>query len=211
MELFEIWALPRVAVFAVAVAAVVFALRTERPTAGQIAWYVAFLSWGATLCMGGGGEGTAAAVVGFAVMALPAVALVLASWLLPRGRSDTVTAETGLLVCIAASMWAAGFSYSYDNSGETAPVELLVWFLFLAAAFVAAAIPLPSRRIAYGAAALTCVVLGVFREWLLWSETGQHPDIPFNDDYLVAAVYVGIPLIGVALQLLWWARRRRRG
>jgi hypothetical protein len=204
---------------AAAVGALVFALAAKRPPARVTAWGLVFACWLAALCMGGNfWESGFDMAVSFATVALPPVALVLASWRLPRGRADTVTAEIGLLVGILIAQWIVVFSFSYDDatasaaplaSTESAPVEPLVWFLFLAAAFVAAAVPVPTRRIAYGAAALSCVLLGVFREVLLWSETGQHPDVPFNDDLLVGAVYVGIPVIGAALQLLWWARNRR--
>jgi cytochrome c oxidase assembly factor CtaG len=210
MDVFENWPVLQAVLLVAAVAAVVFAFRAARPAARQIAWCLVFACWVAAMCSGGG-DGAVAAVVGTATTALPPVALVAVAWRLPRGRADTVTAEIGLLVCVAISLWVVSFSSSYDATGEAPSVGVLVWFLFLAAAFVAAAVPVPSRRIAYGAAALSCVLLGVFREVLLWSETGQHPDVPFNDDLLVGAVYVGIPVVGVALQLLWWARRRGRG
>lgn len=200
----------RLVLLAAAVGAVVFALAAKRPTARLTAWGAGFACWIAALCAGGSfWEGGFAAAVAFAILALPPVALVAASWRLPRGRADAVTAEIGLLVLIVIAQWIVVFSFSHDDAAEPAPVEPLVWFLFLAAAFVAAAVPVPSRRIAYGAAALACVLLGVFQEVLLWSATGQHPDVPFNDDILVGAVYVGIPVVGAVLQLLWWRRRRR--
>jgi len=199
----------RLVLLLAAVGAVVFALTAKRTAVRAVAWGVMYALWFAGLCTGGNFWGTGfASATSYALLGLPAVALVLASWRLPRGRADTITAEIGLLALIVAAQWVVVFSNSYDAVGETAPVATLIWFLFLAAAFIAAAIPVPTRRIAYGAAALTCVLLGVFREALLWSKTGQNPDVPFNDDFLVAAVYIGIPAIGVIAQLIHHSRRR---
>lgn len=210
MDVFESSPVPRLILLAAAVAAVVFALMAKRPPARVTGWGVGFACWTAALCAGGSfWEDGLAEAVGFAILALPPVALVAASWRLPRGGADAVTAEVGSIAGILIGQWIVVLSFRYDASGAHAPVEPLVWFLFLAAAFTAAAVPVPTRRIAYGAAALACALLGVFREVLLWSETGQHPDVPFNDDLLVGAVYVGVPVAGAALQLLWWARRGR--
>lgn len=211
MDIFDTSPVVRLILLLAAVGAVVFALAAKRVTARAVGWGVVYALWFAAICVGGSFWETGFAdAVSWAVLALPPVALALASWRLLRGRADTITAEIGLLVLIVIAQWIVVFSFSYDDSAEPAPIEPLIWFLFLAAAFIAAAIPVPTRRIAYGAAALACVLLGVFREWLLWSETGQHPDIPFNDDILVGAVYVGIPVIGAAWQLLWWRNMRRR-
>jgi len=193
-----------------AVGAIVFAQVAKRRTVRAVGWGVAYVFWFTALFAGGVfWDGGFATVVCWALLGFPAVALVAASWLLPRGRPDTITAEIGLLVLILFSQWIVVFSFSSEPTYGNQPVQILIWFLFLAVAFIAAAIPVPTRRIAYGAAALTCVLLGFFREVLLWSETGQNPDVPFNDDILVGIVYFGIPVIGAVLQLLWWAKLRR--
>ncbi|WP_026932121.1 hypothetical protein [Glycomyces tenuis] len=182
-----------------------FALTAKNVTHRALAWGVMYACWLTAMCSGSGSA--FGAVIFVVLLAVPPLALVLVSWRLPRGRRDTVTAEIGLLILIAIEQWMVGFISSFDNSPE-APIETLFWFLFLAAAFIAAAIPVPTRRIAYGAAALACVLLAVFRDVLLWSETGQHPDVPFNDDLLVAGVFVVIPAIGTLAQIAWWAWRR---
>lgn len=190
--------------------AAVFALTAKAATARAVGWAVVYALWIAAICVGGNfWESGFSTVVGFAHLVLPPLALVAASWRLPRGRVDAITAEIGLLVGTALSTWITVFSFAYDSSEDGPPVQTLVWFLFLAAAFAAAAVPVPTRRIAYGAAALACLLVAVFREVLLWAETGQHPDVPFNDDLLAAAVFAGIPLLGALAQILWCARRRK--
>ncbi|WP_460498715.1 hypothetical protein [Glycomyces tarimensis] len=189
--------------------AIAFALTAKSTTHRVAAWGVAYALWFVALCVAGDGAWSSfETVLTYVLLATPALALAVASWTLPRGRRDTVTAEIGLLVLIFFAQWIMNFAHGFDHTGGVS-IELLYYFLFLAAAFTAAAIPVPNRRIAYGAAALTCLLLGVFRDVLLYSETGQHPDVPFNDDILVAAVYAGIPALGVLLQIAWWAKTRR--
>ncbi|WP_030156495.1 hypothetical protein [Glycomyces sp. NRRL B-16210] len=188
--------------------AAVFALTAKRVAAGAIGWAVVYACWLVAVCVGGNfWESGFAAAVACAHLALPPLALVAASWRLERGRGDAIAAEIGLLVGTAVATWIVMFSFSYDSSADGVPVANTVWFAFLAAVFVASAFPVPTRRIAYGAAALASAIVAVFGEVLLWSETGQHPDVPFNDDLLVAAVFVGIPLIGTLAQIAWCARR----
>jgi hypothetical protein len=184
--------------------AVVCAFTAKSVAVRAGSWGVVYACWIANALLENGPAFTR--IVSLIVFFLPLVLFVPASWRLPRGRGDALTAEIGLLLLILAQHWVVKLVYTYDFTGEVAPVGLLVYFLLLAAVFAAAAILGRGRRFVYGAVALACVLLGVFREVLLWSVTGQHPDVPFNDDYLVAAVYVGIPALGLLAQILWWRR-----
>jgi uncharacterized membrane protein len=86
----------------------------------------------------------------------------------------------------------------------------VVVFCGAAAVFVAAAWPLPGRRIAYGAAALACVILGIGLR-VLYSDTSYYPGIDFvTKDELFAYAFLGLPALGALLQIAWWARGRVR-
>lgn len=193
-----------VAVFAVMVGSAVWALvkRDSKLSAGL--WGVATACWLPNYLLAADAPAVLSAVMLVVGVVFPAAALVLAAWRHPRGGAAAITAEVCMLFLLAIMHWGVGFASSYDFTGESTPgVEVLVYFVCIAVAFVVAGIPNPSRRIVYGSVALMLVVLGVFREWLMWSATGQHPDVPFNDDLLVAAVYL-IPVLGTAVQIWWW-------
>ncbi|MEU5155564.1 hypothetical protein [Glycomyces sp. NPDC021274] len=176
-----------------------------------VKWAVAPFVWAAllvvwVLLISNGPVSTITFVV---LLALPAPWLLWASWRMPRPRVDTYVAEGGALLTGFISLYLATLTYMMFNEGP-APVELMVVYFAAAAVFVAAAVPLPGRRIAYGAAALACVILGVGLR-LLYSGTSFYPGIDFiTKDELFAWTFLGLPALGALLQFLWWLRRRDR-
>lgn len=144
-----------------------------------------------------------------AIMALPAPWLLWASWRMPRPALPTYLAEGGALLTGFIALYLSVLIYMMFNDGP-APVELMVIFFGAAAVFVAAAWPLPGRRIAYSAAALACVILGIGLR-VLYSDTSYYPGIDFmTKDELFAWAFLGLPALGVLLQIAWWLRRRVR-
>jgi hypothetical protein len=143
------------------------------------------------------------------VMALPAPWLLWASWRMPRPALRTYLAEGGALLSGFIALYLSVLIYMMFNDGP-APVELMVIFFGAAAVFVAAAWPLPGRRIAYGAAALACVILGIGLR-VLYSDTSYYPGIDWvTKDELFAWAFMGLPVLGVLLQIAWWVRKRVR-
>jgi len=147
--------------------------------------------------------------LGIAILALPAPWLLWASWRMPRPALKTYLAEGGALAAGLVALYLAVLTFMIGRTGP-APIALMVIFFAAAAVFVAAAWPLPGRRIAYGAAAIACVLQGIqFR--VLYSDTSYYPGIDFmTKDELFAATFLGLPALGVLLQILWWLRRRNR-
>lgn len=176
-----------------------------------VKWAVAPFVWAAllvvwVLLISNGPVSTVTLVV---LLSLPAPWLLWASWRMPRPRLDTYVAEGGALLTGFISLYLATLTYMMFNEGP-APVELMVVYFAAAAVFVAAAVPLPGRRIAYGAAALACVILGIGLR-LLYSGTSYYPGIDWvTKDELFAWTFFGLPALGAALQFLWWLRRRNR-
>jgi hypothetical protein len=143
------------------------------------------------------------------VMALPAPWLLWASWRMPRPAVRTYLAEGGALLSGFVALYLSVLMYMIGREGP-APIELMVIFFGAAAVFVAAAWPLPGRRIAYGAAALACVIVGIGLR-VLYSDTSYYPGIDFmTKDELFAAAFMGLPVLGVLLQIAWWVRKRVR-
>lgn len=172
--------------------------------AAPVAWVVAFFLW---LGNSEPGEGTVLIVV---LLALPAPWLLWASWRMPRPRLDTYLAEAGALLIALISLYAVVLAYGISPSGP-APVWFMAVFFTAAAVFVAAAWPLPGRRIAYGSAALTCVILAIGFRVLPWESDMYYPGIDFmTKDELLASVYLGLPALGVVLQFAWWLRGKIR-
>ncbi|MDN3241091.1 hypothetical protein [Glycomyces tritici] len=176
-----------------------------------VMWAVAPLIWAALLVgwlylISNGPVSTITLVV---LLALPAPWLLWASWRMPRPRADTYLAEGGALLTGFIALYLATLTYMMFNEGP-APVELMVVFFAAAAVFIAAAVPLPGRRIAYGAAALACVILGIGLR-VLYSGTSYYPGIDFiTKDELFAWAFLGLPALGALLQVLWWLRGRSR-
>lgn len=169
-----------------------------------VVWFVAFLAW---LFLSNEMPGSTVVLV--VLLALPAPWLLWASWRMPRPRLDTYLAEGGALLSGFVALYFAILTHMIANDGP-APIELVVVFFATAAVFVAAAWPLPGRRIVYGAAALACVILGI--GWrVLYSDTSYYPGIDFvTKDELFAWTFLGLPALGALLQILWWLRGRSR-
>ncbi|MCC3765151.1 hypothetical protein K3N28_18990 [Glycomyces sp. TRM65418] len=169
--------------------------------AAPVAWFLALLCW---LFVG---QGTTAVLI--ALLALPAPWLLWTAWRMPRPRLDTYLAEGGALLSGAIALYITVLAYMIANDGP-APLEFMLIYLGAAAVFIAAAIPLPGRRIAYGSAALACVVIGIGLR-VLSSETSYYPGIDWvTKDELFAWAFLGLPALGALLQILWWLRRRNR-
>jgi hypothetical protein len=184
--------------------------RTGR--ASSIAWGLAPVAWGLAVYGSGLMQAVAPALftpLFIVIMALPAPWLLWASWRMPRPALRTYLAEGGALLTGFAALYLSVLIYMMFNDGP-APVELMVIFFGAAAVFVAAAWPLPGRRIAYGAAALACVILGIGLR-VLYSDTSYYPGIDWvTKDELFAWAFMGLPALGVLLQIAWWLRRRVR-
>lgn len=166
-----------------------------------VAWFLALLCW---LFLG---QGTT--VVLIALLALPAPWLLWTAWRMPRPRLDTYIAEGGALLSGAIALYATVLAYMIANEGP-APLEFMLICFGAAAVFIAAAIPLPGRRIAYGSAAFACVVIGIGLR-VLSSGTSYYPGIDWvTKDELFAWAFLGLPALGTLLQVLWWLRRRNR-
>ena len=180
--------------------------RTVAWTLAPVVWLVAFFVW-----FGSGSEsGPVATVLVTVLLALPAPWLLWASWRLPRPSAAAYVAEGGALLTMLVSLYVAVLAFSLGAEPDRPSVWLSVIFFAAAAVFMAAAWPLPGRRIAYGAAALACVVLGVGLR-VLHSETAYYPGIDFmTKDELFASVFLGVPAAGVLLQIAWWLRSRVR-
>ncbi|GAA2141541.1 hypothetical protein GALLR39Z86_04220 [Glycomyces algeriensis] len=172
--------------------------------AAPVVWFAVFLGW-----IFLSNEPPGFAVVVAVLLSLPAPWLLWASWRMPRPRPDTYVAEAGALLSGAVALYIATLVNMIANEGP-APVVLMVAYLAAAAVFVAAAWPLPGRRIAYGAAALACVILGIGLR-VLYSGTSYYPGIDFiTKDELFVWAFLGLPALGALLQILWWLRSRSR-
>ncbi|MFC3493559.1 hypothetical protein [Glycomyces rhizosphaerae] len=176
-----------------------------------IAWGLAPVAWILALVLWPwlSESGTVAIVMFVVLLALPAPWLLWASWRMPRPRVDTYLAEGGALLTMLVSVYIAVLVYMIANEGP-APIELMLIFFAAAAVLIAAAWPLPGRRIAYGAAALACVILGIGLR-VLYSDTSYYPGIDFvTKDELFAYAFLGLPALGALLQVAWWLRRKSR-
>jgi hypothetical protein len=181
--------------------------------ASSIAWGLAPVAWGLAVLGSSFLESVLAPALFIplfvAIMALPAPWLLWASWRMPRPALPTYLAEGGALLTGFIALYLSVLIYMMFNDGP-APVELMVIFFGAAAVFVAAAWPLPGRRIAYSAAALACVILGIGLR-VLYSDTSYYPGIDWvTKDELFAWAFLGLPALGVLLQIAWWLRRRVR-
>jgi hypothetical protein len=128
---------------------------------------------------------------------------------MPRPRIDTYIAEGGALLTGLVALYVSVLIYMIGNDGP-APVELMIVFFAASAVFVAAAWPLPGGRIAYGSAALACVILGIGLR-VLYSDTSYYPGIDWvTKDELFAWAFLGLPALGALLQILWRLRRKDR-
>lgn len=166
-----------------------------------VVWFLAFVA--------GLFAGDATPVVLIVALALPAPWLLWTAWRMPRSRLDTYLAEGGALLCGALSLYITVLSFMIGSDGP-APIAFTLCYFGAAAVFVAAAIPLPGRRIAYGSAALACVIIGIGLRTLS-SETSYYPGIDWiTKDELFAWAFLGLPALGALVQVLWGLRRKNR-
>ncbi|SDK53760.1 hypothetical protein SAMN05216298_0456 [Glycomyces sambucus] len=135
-------------------------------------------------------------------LATPAVLFLLVCWKSPRPRFDTVLIEVILLLIIGTLLGAKtpGYIEGAPEPG-TVPVEAILIHLGAAAYFGFAAWLVPTRRIFYGSVALTGIVIAAA---VLF--TGDR----LTNHTLFPALALGIPLIGLLLQITEWLRRRSR-
>jgi hypothetical protein len=169
-----------------------------------VVWFLAIIIWTSTE-----NGSTAATALIAAILALPAPWLLWASWRMPRPRLDTYLAEGGALLCGAVALYLTVLSFMIGREGP-APVAFTLIYLGAAAVFIAAAVPLPGRRIAYGFAGLACATIGIGLR-VLHSETSYYPGIDFmTTDELFAWAFLGLPALGALLQIAWWLRGKNR-
>lgn len=170
-----------------------------------VGWFLGLLAW---LWSGMILSGSVHIALLIVLLVLPAPWLLWASWRMPRPSLKTYLAEGGALVTGLVSLYLAILTYMMANAGP-APLVLTLILFAAAAVFVAAAWPLPGRRIAYGAAALACVVLGIGLR-VLYSDTSYYPGIDFvTKDDLFLAAFLGLPALGALVQVVWWRRGKR--
>lgn len=171
-----------------------------------VAWFLVLFGW---IWMSAPFDSWVTTALTVVIMALPAPWLLWASWRMPRPALRTYLAEGGALLSGLVSLYVAILIFMIGNDGP-APVELMVIYFGAAVVFIAAAWPLPGRRIAYGAAALACVILGI-GERVLYSDTSYYPGIDFmTKDELFACAFLGLPALGAMLQIAWYMRGRVR-
>lgn len=175
-----------------------------------VAWFTACFVWLYTEADRVGTTAMVGNALAIALLILPAPWLLWASWRMPRPRAKTYVAEGGALVTMLLSLiiTAAYFLLSFDPAAL--PMGFTLAYFAAAAVFVAAAWPLPNRRIAYGAAALALVLVGTGAQVPFW-EAREYPGIGFTaGDEVLSWVFIGLPAIGVLLQLAWWFRGKAR-
>ncbi|THV24248.1 hypothetical protein [Glycomyces paridis] len=174
-------------------------------TAAPVLWLVSFFCW-----LAFAEPGTQSAKLLFIVLAaIPVPWLLWASWRMPRPRLDTYVAEGGALLTGFIAMYAVFLAFMLDESGP-APIGFTASFLAIAAVFIAAAWPLPGRRIVYGSAALAAATLAIGLRYL-YSDENYHPGFEsMTQDELLATVVFGLPALGIVLQIVWWLVSRNR-
>lgn len=205
------FALTAALAFAVALTAPGLVVRATAWAAGIFATSMTLLSW-ALLTVDNDGEAWNDVIVWFAVAVAP-VGFLWVSWRLPRARADTVVAETGLLLIGAIQLWAFTFGYSTNQSGSTEfPVTGAAVYGAVALTFCAAALIVPTRRIAYGSAALAAAVIAALAKPFFTTEETHFAGIGFATvDQLYALCVLGLPALGIVLQIGWTLRVRLRG
>jgi hypothetical protein len=175
-----------------------------------IAWLVVFFVWLGIDPIDRGAAAPFLDALIWVLLILPAPWLLWASWRMPRPRFDTYLAEGGALAIMLVSLYVVVLKYLLSPEPGPGPVPLTVAFLIAAAVFVAAAVPLPGRRIAYGFAALACVILGIgFRMGDEGSLFHLHIG-SMTQDEVFATVFLGIPALGAVLEVgRWWIGRTK--
>ena len=137
-------------------------------------------------------------------VAVPAAVFLLVCWKLPRPRFDTYLAEAILLVVIAIQLGAStpGYINGSPDPGEV-PVAGILLYLGAAAYFGVAAWLVPTRRIFYGVTALAGIAIAA-------SGTALFAGEWMHNYVLFPIMALGIPMVGLLLQITWWGRRKIR-
>ncbi|SDE03921.1 hypothetical protein [Glycomyces harbinensis] len=187
----------------------------SRGVAPAIAWGLAPIGW-FLLLMGWVGldgdlSGPVQTALGIAILVLPAPWLLWASWRMPRPQVKTYLAEGGGLAALLLSLFvtAVYFLLGADPT-ETASMGFTAVYFAAAAVLIAAAWPLPGRRIAYGVAALGCAIFAISVQVPQW-RTGAHMDskLAIADEVLLNLL-LGSIVLGMLLQIAWWLLGKRR-
>jgi hypothetical protein len=137
-------------------------------------------------------------------LAMPPAVFLLVCWKSPRPRFDTYLAEAILLVLIGIQMgsYTPGYINGSPDPGEV-PVAGILVYLGAAAYFGVAAWLVPTRRIFYGVTALAGIAIAS-SSMVLFSGEWMHNYVLFP------IIALGIPMVGLLLQIVWWGRRRTR-
>ncbi|THV40782.1 hypothetical protein [Glycomyces buryatensis] len=192
-----------------------FAFRAKRVEARAAYWGLAAVAWLAGLFTWDI-SGTVLDYAKYLLLALLPIAFVAMSWRAARTtrpRADIYTAEPLLLVLGFLVLWLVAFNTAMSKDGSNSEVTwyYLASYLVAAAAFIAAAVMRKDRRIGYGAAALACVLLVALYKQVLWTETPYFGDqTVLTSDQLFALLFLGIPVLGIIGQLVWWILHARR-
>jgi hypothetical protein len=140
-------------------------------------------------------------------MAVPLVLFLLVCWKLPRPRVDTYFAEVALLSLIALYLYS--YYSAYDTEGV--PLEPILVSVGVAAYFGFAAWLVPTRRIVYGAAALAGIAIAACGVKLFALNDGHYAEGEFTPQHLLDLLVIGIPAIGLVVQIVWHQRGKARG
>jgi hypothetical protein len=172
------------------------------------AWLFLLLGW---LNLDGDLSGPVQTALGIAVLSLPAPWLLWASWRMPRPRVQTYLAEGGALAAMLLSLFVtAVYFLAAANPNETASPGFTAAYAAAAAVLIAAAWPLPSRRLAYGLPALGCAAFAISVQVPQW-RTGEHLESAIaTADEVLLYLLVGAIALGVLFQIAWWLRGRLR-
>lgn len=170
-------------------------------------WFLLLTGW---LDLDGSLSAPLQTALGIVVLSLPVPWLLWASWRMPRRRVKTYLAEAGALAAMLLSLFVTAVYFLIGSSPDhTAPVGFTVAYAAAAAVLIAAARPLPSRRIAYGTAALGCAAFAVSVQMPQWRYARNDSMLAVADEVMLY-VLMGSIALGALLQTAWWARGKLR-
>ncbi|WP_112134770.1 hypothetical protein [Glycomyces dulcitolivorans] len=172
------------------------------------AWFFLLVGW---LDLDGELSGPVQTALGIALLSLPAPWLLWASWRMPRPRVKTYLAEGGALAAMLLSLFVtAVYFLGAANPNETASPGFTAAYAATAAVLIAAAWPLPSRRLAYGLPALGCAAFAISVQ-VPQLRTGEHLESAIaTTDEVLLYLLVGTIALGALLQIASWLRGRLR-
>jgi hypothetical protein len=173
-----------------------------------VGWFFLLMGW---LFMDADLSGPVQTGLGIAILVLPVPWLLWASWRMPRPQVRTYLAEGGALAALLLSLFvtAVYFLLGADPT-ETAPLGFTVAYVAAAAVLIAAAWPLPGRRIAYGVPALGCAIFAISVQVPQW-RNGAHmgSKLAIADEVLLN-ILLGAIVLGAVLQIARWLLGKRR-